>query len=80
MKCLVLDHSFTECFCLLFSRSVITDSLQPRELCQAPPFMRFSRQEYWSAWPFPSPGDLPDLGIDPMSPTSLLPCRQILYH
>ena len=31
--------------------------------------MEFSRQEYWSGWPFPSPGDLPDLGIKPRSPT-----------
>ena len=28
----------------------------------------FSRQEYWSGSPFPSPGDLPDPGIKPMSP------------
>ena len=35
---------------------------------QAPPFMGFSRQEYWSGWPFPSPGDLPDPGIEPKSP------------
>ena len=34
---------------------------------QAPPSMRFSRQEYWSALPFPSPGDLPDPGIEPRS-------------
>ena len=34
---------------------------------QAPPSMRFSRQEYWSGVPFPSPGDLPDPGIEPMS-------------
>ena len=27
---------------------------------QAPPSMGFSRQEYWSGFPFPSPGDLPD--------------------
>ena len=27
----------------------------------------FSRQEYWSGYPFPSPGDLPDLGIEPTS-------------
>ena len=32
----------------------------------------FSRQEYWSGLPFPSPGDLPDPG--------LLYCRQLLYH
>ena len=30
--------------------------------------MRFSRQEYWSGLPFPSPGDLPDPGIEPTSP------------
>ena len=30
--------------------------------------MGFSRQEYWSGWPFPYPGDLPDPGIKPGSP------------
>ena len=35
---------------------------------QAPPSMGFSRQEYWSELPFPSPGDLPDPGIEPGSP------------
>ena len=30
--------------------------------------MEFSRQEYWSGLPCPSPGDLPDLGIEPRSP------------
>ena len=34
----------------------------------APPYMGFSRQEYWSGLPFPSPGDLPDPGIEPRSP------------
>ena len=33
---------------------------------QAPPSMGFSRQEYWSGLPFPSPGDLPDPGIEPV--------------
>ena len=37
--------------------------------CQAPPSMGFSRPEYWSGLPFPSPGDLPDQGIGPGSPT-----------
>ena len=36
---------------------------------QAPPSMGFSRQECWSGLPFPSPGDLPDSGIKPGSPT-----------
>ena len=35
---------------------------------QAPLSMGFCRQEYWSGWPFPSPGDLPDPGIEPRSP------------
>ena len=37
---------------------------------QAPPSMGFSRQEYWSGLQFPSPGDLPDPGIEPASATS----------
>ena len=36
---------------------------------QAPPSMEFSRQESWSRLPFLSPGDLPDSGIKPGSPT-----------
>ena len=35
---------------------------------QAPPSMGFSRQEYWSGLPIPSPGGLPDPGIKPVSP------------
>ena len=35
---------------------------------QAPLSMEFSRHEYWSGVPFPTPGDLPDLGITPSSP------------
>ena len=38
---------------------------------QAPPSVGFSRQEYWSGLPFPSPGDLPNPGIEPRSPTLL---------
>ena len=33
-----------------------------------PPSMGFSRQEYWSGLPFPSPGELPNPGIKPGSP------------
>ena len=36
--------------------------------CRAPLSLGFSRQEYWSGLPFPSPGDLPDSGIEPRSP------------
>jgi len=38
--------------------------------------MGFSRQEYWSGLPFPSPGDLPDPAVEPGS----LHCRQALYR
>ena len=34
---------------------------------QAPLSMRFSRKEYWSGYPFTSPGDLPNSGIEPVS-------------
>ena len=36
---------------------------------QAPLSIGLSRQEYWSGLPFPSPGDLPNPGIEPRSPT-----------
>ena len=36
--------------------------------CQAPLSMGFPRQEYWNWLPFPSPGDLPNPGIEPASP------------
>ena len=36
--------------------------------CQAPPSMGFSRQEYCSGLPFPSPGNLPNPGIEPGFP------------
>ena len=40
-----------------------------RELIlQAPLSLEFSRQEYWNGLPFPTPGNLPDPGIEPMSP------------
>ena len=35
---------------------------------QASQSMEFSRQEYWNGLPFPSPGDIPDPGIKPVSP------------
>ena len=45
----------------------------------APLSMEFSRQEYWSVLPFPIPGDLSGLGIEPASPVSSIG-QQILYH
>ena len=38
--------------------------------CQAPLSMGFSKQEYWSELPFPSPGDFPNPGIETKSPAS----------
>ena len=46
------------------------------EAHQAPRYMGFSRQEYSSVLPFPSPGDLPDPEIEPRSPA----LQAILYH
>ena len=40
--------------------------------CQVPLSMGFPRQIYWSELPFPPPGDLPNPGIEPRSPTLLL--------
>ena len=54
------------CVCML-SQAVMPNSLQLTY--QAPLSMGFPRQEYWSRWPFPSPKDLPDPGIEPKSPT-----------
>ena len=44
----------------------MSDSLRS-VACPAPLFMEFSRQEHWSGLPFPSPGDLPESGIEPRS-------------
>ena len=52
---------------LLVSR-VLFFATRWTEAYQAPLSVEFSRQEYWSGLPFPSPGDLPDPGIAPASP------------
>ena len=61
----------SECLCCVFSRQVMSDLfVTPWTIaCQAPLSMEFSRQEYWSELPFHSPGDLPDPGVKPRSPT-----------
>ena len=58
------------CIHSLFSRQVVSDSFATTWTVahQAPLSMGFCRQEYWSGLPFPSPGDLPDPGIEPSSP------------
>ena len=58
------------------SRSVVFDSATPWTVAhQAPLSMGFFRQEHWSGVPFPSPGDLPNLGLEPRSPAG-----QALYQ
>ena len=47
---------------------------------QAPLSMGFSRQEYWSGFPCPPPGDLPDPGIKPVFLNVSCISRQVLYH
>ena len=54
--------------CLLSLQSCLTLCDPMDYSLQVPLFMGFSRQEYWSGLPFLSPGDLPDPGIEPMSP------------
>ena len=56
-----------------WSRSVVSNSLPTAWTVayQAPRSMGFSRHEYWSGLPFPSPGDLPNPGLPH--------CRQMLY-
>ena len=53
--------------------SVMSDSWTVAH--HAPLSMGFSRQEYWSGWPCPPLGDLPNPGMNP----GVLHCRQILY-
>ena len=48
--------------------------------CQVPLSMGFSRQGYWSGLPFPSPGDLPDPGMEPESLKVSCTGRQVLYR
>ena len=55
--------------CVCVSRSFMSDSFRPMDCSQPGPLcMGFSRQEYWSGLPFPSPGNLPNPGIKPWSP------------
>ena len=59
----MIDDEFILHVCML-SCSVLSDSHQ------APLAIGFSRQEYWSGLPLPSPKDLPDSGIELVSPAS----------
>ena len=54
--------------CVCVSQSCLTLRPHGLQLARLPCPCGFSRQEYWSGWPFPSPGDLPNPGIKPVSP------------
>ena len=57
------------CICILKSLSHVRLFVTPWTVVyQAPQSMEFSRQEYWSGLPFPSPEDLPNSGIEPGFP------------
>ena len=72
-----LSQNFCVCKCLRGGGGGLVAKLcptlaTPRAVAhQAPLFMEFSRQDYWSGFPCPPPGDLLDPGIDP----HLLHCR-----
>ena len=57
-----------ECCCCLVTKSCVT-LLTPWTVAhQAPLSIGFPREEYWSGLPLPTPGDLPDPGIEPVPP------------
>ena len=56
------------CVCVCAAQLCLTLCDPMTVACQAPLSMEFSRQEYWSGWPFPSPGDLPNPEIEAGSP------------
>ena len=74
--CLLGSFSWYILFLLMWSHSVMLISLPTPWMiaCQAPLSMGFSRQEYWSGLPFPSPGIFPTQGSNPGLPH----CRQTL--
>ena len=60
--------NYCDVLCAVLTRSVVSDSAIPWTAAhQAPLSMGFSRQEYWSRLPCPSPGDFPNPGIEPRS-------------
>ena len=78
LKCVIFTKKYYITYYVTMSCSVATRFfVTPWVIAsQAPQSVEFSRQEYWSGLPFPSPGDLPNPGIE----LGLLHCRQILYH
>ena len=68
--CEIIYSMLLHVMCVCVGLSVVSNSLWPRVAFvahQAPLSLGFSREEYWGGLPFPSPGDLPNPGIEPMS-------------
>ena len=63
----ILDTLIYCCCCLVIKLCLTLTTLWT-VVFQDPQSVRFFRQEYWSGLPFPSPGDLPNPGIEPASP------------
>ena len=64
----MIENRYSNCYCCLVAKSCLT-LLRPRGLYLSVLLpMGFPRQKCWSGLPFPSPADLPDPGIKPVSP------------
>ena len=67
--CCFFSSDTLQLCCAVLSHSVVSNSVTSCTIaCQAPLSMEFSRPEYWSGLPCPSPGDLPNPEIEPRSP------------
>ena len=80
-KYIVDTRPFTPHFVCVFVRSEFSNVWLFTTLYTVAPLpIGFSRQEYWSGLPFPSPGDLPNPGITPVSLASPALGGQVIYH
>ena len=77
----IVQHSKGRKDCMLSHFSCVQLFVTPWTVAlQAPLPMGFSRQEYWNGLPCPTPGDLSDPGIKPISLNVFCTGRQFLYH
>ena len=63
----LIRNAMLECVCIFPLSCVFLFATHSTVACQAPLSMEFSRQKYCSGLPFPTPGDLPNLGIESVS-------------
>ena len=62
------NQMYVNCVCVLVLSCVRLFATPWTVACQSPLSMEFSKREYWTGLPFPSPGDLPNPGLKPRSP------------